>query len=144
MSEVTRRSFLASTATAGAVAGLGGFGGFHVHAAEPLVKAMPNAEKLGWRVGFSAYTFRALTLFETLDKIAEVGLHFTELFAWQKLSPQHPDAQPGPGLSKTSAKRSQEEGVGLRRPPDRLLRRPGQPRCGQGACSSSPPTWALR
>lgn len=101
MSEVTRRSFLASTAAAGAMTGLGGFGGFYVHAAEPLIKAMPNTEKLGWRVGFSAYTFRALTLFETLDKISETGLRYSELFTWQKLSPQHPDAQSGPGLSQT-------------------------------------------
>ena len=28
------------------------------------------------------------------------GLHFAELFAWQKLSPKHADARPGPGLSK--------------------------------------------
>ena len=35
MSQVTRRSFLARTAAAGAVAGLSGFGGSHVHAAEP-------------------------------------------------------------------------------------------------------------
>jgi sugar phosphate isomerase/epimerase len=98
MQHVTRRKFLASSAAAGAMAGLGGF---RAQGAEPLVRGTPNADKLGWRVGFSAYTFRALTVFETLDKIAQTGLHFTELFAWQKLSPPHADAQPGPKLSKT-------------------------------------------
>jgi hypothetical protein len=83
------------------MAGLAGWGGVRAYGAEPLVKALPNAEQLGWRVGFSAYTFRALTAFETLDKITETGLHYTELFAWQKLSPQHADAQPGPRLSQT-------------------------------------------
>jgi sugar phosphate isomerase/epimerase len=101
MSEIARREFLVRSAAVGAAAGLAGFGGYHVQAAAPLLKGTPNADKLGWRVGFSAYTFRGLTLFETLDKIAAVGLHYTELFAWQKLSPQHADATPGPGLSKT-------------------------------------------
>jgi sugar phosphate isomerase/epimerase len=100
MAQLTRRHFLAGTAAAGATAGLTGFAGFPVQAAEPLVPATPNADKLGWRLGFAAYTFRALTLFETLDRIARTGLHFVELFAWQRLSPQHADAKPGPGLSR--------------------------------------------
>ena len=101
MSQATRREFLARSAAVGAAAGLAGFGGFHVQAAQPRLKGTPNADKLGWRVGFSAYTFRGLTLFEALDKISAVGLRYTEVFAWQKLSPQHADATPGPGLSKT-------------------------------------------
>lgn len=100
MSRVTRRRFLASGAAAGAVAGLSGLGGFHLHAAEPLVKGMPNTEKLGWRVGFSAYSFRTVTAFEALQKMAATGLHYTELFAWQKLSPANPDARPTAGLSQ--------------------------------------------
>ena len=101
MSRVTRREFLASSAAAGAVAGLSGLGGYHVHAAEPLVKEMPNTEKLGWRVGFSAYSFRTVSVFESLEKMAATGLHYTELFAWQKLSPANPDARPTAGLSGT-------------------------------------------
>jgi len=104
MSRVTRRTFLARSATAGAVASLAGLGGYQVHAAEPLVKGMPNTEKLGWRVGFSAYSFRTVTVFEALEKIAATGLHYTELFAWQKLSPADPDARPAPGLSKALRK----------------------------------------
>lgn len=101
MSRLTRRTFLAQGAATGAAGWLAGSRGVFGHGDEPLVQGTPNSDKLGWRVGFSAYTFRALTLFETLDKIAETGLHFTELFAWQKLSPRHADAQPGPKLSKT-------------------------------------------
>jgi len=104
MSKLTRRTFLARSAAAGAALALAEFGDYHVQAAEPLVKGMPNTEKLGWRVGFSAYSFRSVTVFETLDKIAATGLHYTELFAWQKLSPKNADAKPGPGLSKTLRK----------------------------------------
>ena len=97
---LSRRGFLSHSTAAGAAAGLAGLGGYHIQASEPLIKGTPNADKLGWRVGFSAYTFRALTLFEALEKIAAVGLRYTELFAWQRFSPEHPDARPGPGLAK--------------------------------------------
>jgi sugar phosphate isomerase/epimerase len=73
------------------------------------VKGTPNAEKLGWRVGFSAYSFRSLTLFETLEKISATGLHYAELFAWQKFSPADPDARPTAGLSKTLQKDLQKK-----------------------------------
>jgi sugar phosphate isomerase/epimerase len=98
---VTRRSFLATGAVLGAAAGLAGWDSSQAAAAAPLVRGTPQADKLGWRVGFAAYSFRRLTLFEALDKIADVGLHYVELFAWQKLSPKDPQAKSGPGLSKT-------------------------------------------
>lgn len=101
MSPIHRRAFLARTAAAGVAAGLAGIACRSAGAAEPLVKALPNADKLGWRVGFSAYTFRTITAFETLDKIAATGLRYAEMFTWQKLSPKHPDLAAGPALSKT-------------------------------------------
>jgi sugar phosphate isomerase/epimerase len=101
MVRVTRRGFLAGGAALGATVGFSGLGGHRIAAAEPLVQGTPNADRLGWRVGFATYTFRGITLFEALERIAAVGLRYAELFAWQKLSPQHPEAQPGPGLSKT-------------------------------------------
>ena len=115
MSKVTRRTFLTRSAAVGAVAGLSGFGGLRVRAAEPLMRGMPNTEKLGWRVGFSAYSFRTVTLFESLEKMAATGLHYTELFAWQKLSPENPDAMPTAGLSpalrKDLRKKAADSGV---------------------------------
>ena len=104
--KTTRREFLTRSAATGAVAGLCGFGGHHVCANAPrvkgpLLKGMPNTEKLGWRVGFTTYSFRSTTLFESLDKIAATGLRYAELFSWQKLSPANPDAKPSAGLSKT-------------------------------------------
>ncbi len=104
MTLITRRNFLAKSAAVASVAGLTGLGTQCGHAGEPLVGCMPNADKLGWRMGFSAYSFRNATVFEALDKMAATGLHFTELFAWQKLSPAHLDAKPAPGLSKTLQK----------------------------------------
>jgi len=115
MSQVTRRTFLARSAALGAASGLSDFGGLRARAAEPLVRGMPNTEKLGWRVGFSAYSFRTVTLFEALDKMAATGLHYTELFAWQKLSPANPDATPTAGLSpalrKDLRKKAADSGV---------------------------------
>ena len=59
---------------------------------------------LAWRVGFSAYSFRTVTVFEALEKIAATGLHYAELFARQKLSPANPAARPTAGLSETLQK----------------------------------------
>ena len=71
MSRTTRREFLARSAAAGAVAGLCGFGGFHAHAAEPLVKAMPNTEKIGPRVK----TFH-------LKDLGQFGVHGAKDVIW--------------------------------------------------------------
>lgn len=101
MCRMPRRTFITRcTALGAAAAGLGSIAG-RLEAAPPLVKGTPNAHRLGWRVGFSAYTFRALTLFEALEQINAVGLRHVELFSWQKLSPEHPEAKPGPELTKT-------------------------------------------
>src|SRR3954463_15151499 len=47
-------------------------------------------DKLGWKLGCQAYTFRALTLFETLDVLYSLDVHYVELFPGQKLSTEHP------------------------------------------------------
>jgi len=100
MSQATRREFLARSIAAGSVAGLSGLANLQADTVEPPAKGTPNADKLGWRVGFSAYSFRTATVFEALDKIAAVGLRYTELFAWQSLNSKNPEAKPAPGLSK--------------------------------------------
>lgn len=100
----TRREFLVGSAAAGAAAGLSVLGSNHVHASEPLANKMPRTEKLGWRVGFSAYSFRTISVYESLEKMAATDLRYTELFAWQKLSPANPDARPDASLSKTLKK----------------------------------------
>ena len=48
-------------------------------------KGAPNAEKLGWRLGCQAYSFKEFTLFEAIDKTASLGLRFIEAFPGQAL-----------------------------------------------------------
>jgi sugar phosphate isomerase/epimerase len=84
---VNRRDFVK---TAGAVGlGLSGLGGLPLGAAEAR-KGVPNAEKLGWRVGCGTWTFHLFTLFEAIDKTASLGLHYLEA-GQMKLSPAQPN-----------------------------------------------------
>lgn len=46
---------------------------------------LSGAEKLGWKVGSQAYTFRLFTLEETLDKLGELGLKYVEMYPGQKI-----------------------------------------------------------
>jgi sugar phosphate isomerase/epimerase len=45
------------------------------------------AEKLGWRLGPQAFTFRKLTFFETVDKAQQLGLKYIEMYPGQKIKP---------------------------------------------------------
>lgn len=51
----------------------------------PAVKAQ---EKLGWRLGVSPYSFHKFTLFEALDKTAQLGLSYIGGLSFQKISPE--------------------------------------------------------
>ena len=44
-----------------------------------------NHEKLGWRLAMPAYTFHKFTLFETIDKTAELGLAYCGGLSFQKV-----------------------------------------------------------
>ncbi|HUT37206.1 MAG TPA: sugar phosphate isomerase/epimerase [Planctomycetota bacterium] len=85
--EVHRRGFLGTAIALGAGVGLRSRGLF---AAEPG-KGAPNCEKLGWRFGITAYTFRHLALCETAEQVAALGLRYIEGFTWQKLSAKKPN-----------------------------------------------------
>jgi len=43
-------------------------------------------EKLGWRLASQAYTFREMSLFETIDTLKSIGVRYVELFPGQKLA----------------------------------------------------------
>ncbi|MFK5924458.1 MAG: sugar phosphate isomerase/epimerase [Verrucomicrobiota bacterium] len=101
---IKRREFLTKSVAVGIAAGTSCLVNDSAYAAKPLVAGMPNAKKLGWRVGFATYSFRNVTIFEALEKIAAVGLSHAELFGWQKLSPANPNVTPEAGLSKTLRK----------------------------------------
>src|SRR6478609_2069746 len=48
------------------------------------------AEKLGWHLATKAYTFRAITLYETIEITHALGLKYFELNPTQKLSAENP------------------------------------------------------
>ena len=49
-------------------------------------------KKLDWQIAVAAYTFRKFTFFETVDKVAELGLDRIEGFNFQKISQEIPGA----------------------------------------------------
>ena len=51
-----------------------------------LTPAIRAREKLGWRLGIEAYTFHKYTLFEAIDKTAQLGLAFMGGLSFQKVS----------------------------------------------------------
>jgi len=58
------------------------------------------AEKLGWRLGTQAWTFRDRTCFETIDTAARLGLKYIELYPGQALSPDSRTVQVGPDMGQ--------------------------------------------
>lgn len=57
------------------------------------------AEKLGWKLGVQAWTFRDRTAFEAIDTVRALGLKYIELYPGQKLSPKHGEAKVGPEMT---------------------------------------------
>lgn len=57
---------------------------------EPAVRDDRAAESLGWKLATKCYTFRALTMFETLDITKRMGLRYIEINPGMKLSAEHP------------------------------------------------------
>lgn len=55
-----------------------------------LSPAMLAQERLGWRLGVEAYTFHQFTLFESIDKVAELGLAYMGGLNFQKVSADIP------------------------------------------------------
>ncbi len=55
-----------------------------------LTPALRAQEKLGWRLGIEAYTFHKYTLFEAIDKTAQLGLPFMGGLSFQKVSKEIP------------------------------------------------------
>jgi sugar phosphate isomerase/epimerase len=87
---MNRRSFLRTTGAAGVGLGLAGLGGSAVWAAD-VIKGAPNAQKLGWLLGSQAWTFRLFPLFETIDKLNALGLHYLETGVGRALTKDRPN-----------------------------------------------------
>ncbi len=58
--------------------------------AETLDTHTPTDAHNQWRLGVQAYTFRKFTLCEAIDKTAELGLNWMEIYPGQKLSQENP------------------------------------------------------
>jgi sugar phosphate isomerase/epimerase len=86
-SQISRRAFMGTSLALGS---LGARGLLAAEAAE-AAKGAPNCEKLGWRFGITAYTFRHLALCEAAELVAKLGLRYIEGFTWQKLSAKKPN-----------------------------------------------------
>lgn len=96
-SVLDRREFLGTAAAWGvAVAG----SGLALRAnAEPVQSSTPTAEKLGWYLACSLYTFRSVPCYEALDKIAALGIRGIEPAFFLALSKDHPGAKTNESLS---------------------------------------------
>jgi sugar phosphate isomerase/epimerase len=88
---MNRRDFLQAAGVAGAGVGFYALTGSPLRAAE-AAKGAPNAEKLGWRLGCQAYSFRKFSFFEAVDKTASLGLHCIEAYPGQKIGGNLPGA----------------------------------------------------
>ena len=66
----------------------------------PQVKLDQQAlDKLGWRLGSQAYTFRKLSLFETIDLLSAMGIRYIEMYPGQRYSPTRPDVRANHDMS---------------------------------------------
>jgi len=110
---IDRRGFLRAAGLLGAGMGLSG----STLLAAEAAKGAPHAEKLGWQLGCAAYSFNRLTFYETIDKVAALGLHAVEAFEWQRLSKQKPKVQTNATMSAAdraeAKKRLADAGVKL-------------------------------
>jgi sugar phosphate isomerase/epimerase len=87
--KLDRRHFLKSTGVVTLGIGLMGKRASMLWSTEiqsEIAKGTPNAEKLGWRLGCQAYSFKNFTLFEAIDKTASLGLKYIEAYPGQAIS----------------------------------------------------------
>lgn len=98
-----RRQFLGQAVAAGAGLGVGGWLARSAWAA-PVKSGAPTAEKLGWTLGCAQYTFRRFCLYETLDKLVELGIPCIEPGFFLRLDSKRPDLKVNESLSAADRK----------------------------------------
>src|ERR1051326_1420360 len=72
---------------------LGGCAATHASEGDSAMSSKINnaaLDKLGWKLGCQAYSFRSLTLFETIDVLKKLDLKYIELYPGQRFSPEKP------------------------------------------------------
>jgi sugar phosphate isomerase/epimerase len=104
---MNRRNFLRNLAAASAGAAFVGRRP-NLLAADDAAPGAPHAEQLGWKLGCQAWTFNRFTLFEAIDRTAQLGLHYIEAFPHgQKLSADNAEIF-GPKMSAEGRKAVKE------------------------------------
>jgi len=78
----------------------------------PAIRAQ---EELGWRLGIEAYTFHKYTLFEAIDKTAQLGLPYMGALSFQKVSQDIPkNFEPGLSDEELQQVRLKLDSAGVR------------------------------
>jgi sugar phosphate isomerase/epimerase len=88
---LNRRSFIQAAGAAGAGLGLAALNS--AEAAQKVASATPHADKLGWRLSNTCYTFNSLSFFEAVEKTAGLGIRYVEGFSWQPVSRDKDEGQ---------------------------------------------------
>jgi len=84
-------------------------------ASAKLTPAARAREKLGWRLGVTTYSFHKYTLFEAIDKTAELGLSYFGGLSFQKVSKDLPkNFEPGLGDDELEKIRLALDSAGVR------------------------------
>jgi sugar phosphate isomerase/epimerase len=66
---------------------------------QPAVRDDSAAEKLGWKLGTQAWTFRDRSAIEAIETAERLGLKYIELFPGQDLGKDFPGVKVGPDMS---------------------------------------------
>ena len=98
-----RRQFLGQTVLAGVGLSVAGWLDRSAGAA-PVKSGAPTAEKLGWTLGCAQYTFRRFSLYETLDKLVELGIPCIEPAFFLRLDSKRPNLKVNESLSAADRK----------------------------------------
>lgn len=98
MNLLDRRTFLQTAGAAVAAAAWAGQGR-SVLAADVAPLSTPTAARLGWQVAIEMYTFRSISLYEALEKIAAMGVQHVEPGFFLKLDSKRPELQTNENLS---------------------------------------------
>ena len=111
------RAFLQTTGVLAAGATLAGLTPRLACAAEPIKLSTPSAEKIGWPVGIQLYTFRSISFYEALGKIAALGVRHVEPGYFLRLDSKRPELTTSeklsPELRKEMKQRMADQGISM-------------------------------
>ena len=95
---LNRRDLVRAAGAVGAAAAFRSVGAAAKTGASAKVAA-PSAKKLGWEIACQLYTFRSMSCYEALPKIASLGVRLLEPCFFLRLDKARPRLKTGPSLS---------------------------------------------